>query len=89
MAHLELFSLRGEGVDLHDLLEAVQADEDERVLQLGGRGLAGRHLVDEESVEGERLLVHHVLHAGDRIAVQVRRGRAPTRAPRLGQGGLL
>ena len=70
-SHLELLRLRSEGVHLHDLLEAVETNEDEGVLQLGGRGLAGRHLVDEEPVQGERLLVHHVLHPGDRIAVEV------------------
>ena len=88
--NLELLCVCLEGVDLDDLLEAVEADEDEAVVQLGRGGLLRRHLVQEEAVEGERLLVDHVLHAAVLSRVRRERGRRPRGvAPVLGQGRLL
>lgn len=76
-------------MDLDDLLETVEADEDEAVVQLGGRGLLRRHLVQEEPVEGEWLLVDHVLHAAV-LRVVPERGRRPRGvAPVFRQGRLL
>ena len=75
-------------MDLDDLLEAVEADEDEAVFKLGGGGLLRGDLVQEEAVEGERLLVDHVLHAD--AVVRAERGRGARRmAPVLAQGRLL
>ena len=93
--YLELLCVCLEGVDLDDLLEAVEADEDEAVVELGGGRLGRRHLVQEEAVERERLLVDHVLHPADvgRTAVHAgvpKRRRRPRRVtPVLTQGGLL
>ena len=70
-------------MDLHDLLEAVEADEDERVVQLSRGRLLQRHLVDEEAVQRQWLLVDHVLHGG------LGDGGGTTRAPALGQCGFL
>ena len=84
-------------MDLDDLLEPVEADEDEGVLQLGDGGLLRGHLVDEEAVQGKGLLVDDVLHAdvvepgqahaghGAQGTVGGGRGVAPV----LAEGGLL
>ena len=88
-AYLKLLRVRLEGVDLDDLLEAVEADEDEAIVQLGGRRLLGSHLVQEEPVQRERLLVDHVLHPAD-IVLTRQRSRGPGRVPPvLSQGRLL
>ena len=93
--YLELLGVCLEGVDLDDLLEAVEADEDEAVVELGGGRLRRRHLVQEEAVERERLLVDHVLHPADVGRTPVHAGVAQRRRspggvpPVLAQGGLL
>ena len=95
ITHLELLGVCLEGVDLDDLLEAVEADEDEAVVELGGGRLRRRHLVQEEAVERERLLVDHVLHPADvgrtpvHAGVPKRRRRPRRVTPVLAQSGLL
>ena len=76
---------------MDDLLEAVEADEDEAVVELGVGRLLRRHLVQEEAVEGERLLVDHVLHAAvlRMVGAEVRGRRPGGVAPVLSQGRLL
>ena len=82
-AHLKLFRVRLECMDLHDLLEPVEADENEGVVQLGRGRLRGRNLVDEKAVQTQGLLVDQVLLAN-------LRARGPTRCgPVIAEAGFL
>ena len=47
-------------MDTDDLLESVEADDDEPVLQFGRGRFIGVDLVQKESIQGQRLFVDDV-----------------------------
>ena len=81
--YLQLLCIGLECMYLDNLLKPVETDQNEGVVQFGRGRFRRRHLVDEEPVQTEGLLVHDVLQADLGV------GGAAGRGPVFAQAGFL